>query len=114
MLVDTPALVKQFGFKLGVISSSNSLDYTDKCLEIMHINDASIKDMEASAIAYVAELANIPLICVKTVTDIVDMTPEEAPTFEQFLQNLQAASLSLRHALPDIIRFVSGKLLSEL
>jgi 5'-methylthioadenosine nucleosidase len=35
-------------------------------------NNASVKDMEAAAIAYVAELAGVPFFGVKVVTDIVD------------------------------------------
>ena len=31
----SPLLQSSLGFKLGVVSSGNSLDYTDKCLAIM-------------------------------------------------------------------------------
>jgi 5'-methylthioadenosine nucleosidase len=35
----SPLMQSELGFKLGVISSGNSLDYTDKCLEIMGNHD---------------------------------------------------------------------------
>jgi nucleoside phosphorylase len=40
--------------------------------KLMLENNASVKDMEAAAIAYVAELAGVPFFGVKVVTDIVD------------------------------------------
>ena len=33
-----PCPQSALGFKLGVVSSGNSLDYTDKCLEFMSSN----------------------------------------------------------------------------
>ena len=33
--VPTPSLQQALGLKSGVVSSGNSLDYTDKCMEIM-------------------------------------------------------------------------------
>jgi 5'-methylthioadenosine nucleosidase len=55
-LVPTPALCASLGLKTGVVSSSNSLDFTQQCAEIMLSNDASVKDMEASGIAYIGNL----------------------------------------------------------
>jgi 5'-methylthioadenosine nucleosidase len=73
--------------------------------------DASVKDMEAAAIAWVAELSNIPFIALKVVTDIVD---GDRVTQEEFFENLGAASRSLQDATPKLIDFVLGKKLSEL
>ena len=73
--------------------------------------DASIKDMEAAAIAWIAELANIPLIAVKVVTDIVD---GDRPTQDEFFENLSHAAQSLQIAVPKVIDFVSGKKISDL
>jgi 5'-methylthioadenosine nucleosidase len=77
----------------------------------MEENNASVKDMEAAAIAYVAELANVPFFGVKVVTDIVD---GDRPTQEEFFENLAAASASLQEKIPRVIDFVVGKKLSEL
>eukprot|EP00955_Chlamydomonas_euryale_P083324 363838-Chlamydomonas_euryale.AAC.4 len=60
------------GFKAGVISSGNSLDYTDKDMAIMLEHGVAVKEMEAAAIAWVCDLYHKPLLCVKAVTDIVD------------------------------------------
>jgi len=45
--------------------AGNSLDYTDKDLEIMGKHGAAVKEMEAGAIAWVAQIYDVPLLCVK-------------------------------------------------
>lgn len=45
--------------------TGNSLDYTDKCMDIMKQHEAAVKEMEAAAIAWVAALFGTPLVCVK-------------------------------------------------
>jgi 5'-methylthioadenosine nucleosidase len=67
--------------------------------------------MEAAGIAWIAHLADIPMFCVKVITDIVD---GDKPTAEEFLANLAAAAHSLSIAVPKIIRYVAGKKISEL
>lgn len=45
----SPLMQSELGFKLGVVSSGNSLDYTDKCLEIMgshNVSGGSVKDTQ--------------------------------------------------------------------
>ncbi len=78
---------------------------------LMLENDASVKDMEAAAIAYVAELANVPFFALKVVTDIVD---GDRPTTEEFLENLGTAAKSLQEKIPKVIDFVAGRKISEL
>lgn len=79
--------------------------------KLMLENDASVKDMEAAAIAYVCELANVPFFAVKVVTDIVD---GERVTQDEFFENLAAASASLQEKIPKVVEFVTGRMLSEL
>ena len=47
------------GLKSGVVSSGNSLDYTDKCMEIMTGHGAALKEMEAAAIAWACALYKV-------------------------------------------------------
>ncbi|CAM9236345.1 unnamed protein product, partial [Phaeothamnion confervicola] len=64
--VPTPALCKALGFKPGVVTTGNSLDHTPKDDEIMDSNNASVKDMEAAAVAWACEQHhNTPLFCLK-------------------------------------------------
>lgn len=74
-------------------------------------NDASVKDMEAAAIAYVAEQANVPFFAVKVVTDIVD---GDRVTQDEFFENLASASKSLQEKIPKVVDFVLGRKISEL
>jgi 5'-methylthioadenosine nucleosidase len=91
--------------------AGNSLDYTDKDMEIMTNHKAAVKEMEAAAIAWVAQLFKKPMFCIKAVTDIVD---GDKPTQEEFLENLHAAAAALQQVLPKVLAFVSGKTLREL
>ena len=57
--------------------------------------------MEGAAVAFVASLLHVPVLFVKSVTDLCDSGAE---TFEEFSRNLAAASESLRHANQRIIK----------
>ena len=39
---------------------------------MMLANDASVKDMEAAAVSWVAEMLQKPFLAIKVITDIVD------------------------------------------
>lgn len=91
--------------------AGNSLDYTDKDMEIMTRHEAVVKEMEAAAIAWVASLFHKPMFCVKAVTDIVD---GDRPTQDEFLENLHTAAAALQQVLPKVLAFVSGKTLRDL
>eukprot|EP01035_Chromulina_nebulosa_P019788 gene19788-25728_t len=107
----TPNLIKALNFKSGNVSTGNSLDHTPTDDELILANDASVKDMEAAAIAWTADLSSTPFLALKVVTDIVD---GDRPSHEEFLENLSAASRSLQNALPKLIDFVIGKKIEEL
>mmetsp|Transcript_43100 Transcript_43100/g.85555 ORF Transcript_43100/g.85555 Transcript_43100/m.85555 type:complete len:249 (+) Transcript_43100:54-800(+) len=104
-------LVETLGFKSGPCTTSNSLDHCDMDDKLMLENGASVKDMEAAAIAYVAELASVPFFGLKVVTDIVD---GDRPTQEEFFENLAAASASLQEKIPKVLDFVVGRKISDL
>lgn len=69
----------------------------------MKENDASVKEMEAAAIAYVCQMNNVPYLGLKVVTDIVD---GPNPAQEEFLENLASAATSLQKALPQVLDYV--------
>jgi 5'-methylthioadenosine nucleosidase len=72
--------------------------------------EASVKDMEAAAIAWVAELSSTPFFSLKVVTDIVD---GDRPTHEEFLENLSSAATVLQKKLPEVIDFVIENFLQK-
>lgn len=104
----TPAagLAAVLGAKTGVCTTGNSLDSVEADNELMRANDASVKDMEAAAIAWTCALHNTPHFGIKVVTDIVD---GDKPTEEEFMENLASAAKSLQTALPKVIDYVCDK-----
>jgi len=104
-------MAENMGYKTGLCTTGNSLDKVEKDDELMEANDASVKDMEAAAIAWVCVMNNIPYLGVKVVTDIVD---GDVPTQDEFLANLAAAAQSLQTALPKVLDYVAEKAIDEL
>lgn len=107
----TPNMQAALGLKPGLVTSGDSLDYTDRCMEIMTQHGAHVKEMEAGAVAWAAALHGKPVVCIKAITDIVD---GGRPTQEEFLENLGAAAAALQRVLPRVVEFVGGKALAEL
>lgn len=107
----TPNLVKDLNLKVGKLSTGDSLDMSPHDEAAILANDATVKDMEGAAVAYVAELLSVPAIFVKAVTDLID---GEKPTAEEFLQNLVEVTAALDNTVTEILGFINGKCLSEL
>ena len=107
----TAHLVAATGWKSGAVTTGNSLDHSPTDDEVMEQNDASIKDMEAAAIADVCRAAEIPFFAIKVITDIVD---GGIASQEEFLENLGKAADSLQTSMPKLLDFLDGKLLDEL
>jgi 5'-methylthioadenosine nucleosidase len=84
--VAAPKLAAQHNFQLGVCTTGNSLDKTKEDDDMMLANDASVKDMEAAAIAWSCGLFGKPYMGVKVVTDIVD---GDRPTHEEFMEKFE-------------------------
>ncbi|MFP4555774.1 MAG: hypothetical protein ACLFNU_02780 [Bacteroidales bacterium] len=87
--VESEQIAKTLNTRLGIVTSGNSLNYTDKDMRLIKGINGEVKDMEAAAIAWVANLYNKPFIAIKSITDIVD---GEKPAEEEFVQNLEFAS----------------------
>ncbi|KAJ0964369.1 hypothetical protein J5N97_029491 [Dioscorea zingiberensis] len=107
----TPNIIKELNLKVGKLSTGDSLDMTPQDEASILANDATVKDMEGAAVAYVADLFSVPAIFIKAVTDIVD---GEKPTAEEFIKNLLAVTAALDKAVSQVIDFISAKCLSHL
>ncbi len=77
----------------------------------MLANGAVVKDMEAAAVAWVAELSKTPFLSLKVVTDLVD---GGVLTQDEFLANLSTAATILQEKLLLVVDFVAGRPLSDL
>ncbi|CAN0073144.1 unnamed protein product [Pylaiella littoralis] len=106
-----PEMLKELGFKSGVVTTGSSFDHTEMDDKMMEENDARVKDMEAAAVAWACEQHGTPLFCIKVVTDLVD---GGGVGEEEFLQNLKAASDSLQEAMPRVLDFVLARPLTSL
>jgi 5'-methylthioadenosine nucleosidase len=93
---DSKKLEDKLDFKTGVFSTSDSLIFHNHEKEIFKKNNVVVKEMEAAAIAYVCEQVRIPYLGVKSITDIVD---GDRVTSEEFLENLETASINLQEFL---------------
>jgi 5'-methylthioadenosine nucleosidase len=96
-------LAKELGLKLGVVSTGNSLDFNTFDKNLMKSYNGVVKDMEAAAIAWVAQLYSTPFIAIKAITDIVD---GDIPTEEEFLLNLSEASKKLGEKTLELLAII--------
>jgi 5'-methylthioadenosine nucleosidase len=111
-----PLLAKKTGCKIGVVSTSDSLDCTGRDLEIMAQEGAAVKEMEAASIAWVARELQVPFFAVKSITDIVDdktVGAQGQDTLAQFEENLKTASASLQTKLSLLLESLHGTSLSD-
>lgn len=104
-------MAKDLHLTPGIITTGNSLDISDKDMEIIRGNNADVKDMEAAAIAWLAMLYKIPFCVVKSITDLID---SNTPTQEEFIVNLATASNNLCKAVVEIISYCLNKSISDL
>ena len=104
-LSNVDAWADELGLEQGAVSSGNSLDMNaDDAARIEQTNTIA-KDMEAAAIAWVADQHEKPLCAVKAVTDLVD---GPHPTHEEFERHLHTASDALSETLEKLLRLIAG------
>ncbi|MBU2646497.1 5'-methylthioadenosine nucleosidase [bacterium] len=101
--IDTTEMAASLGFKTGRISTGDSLDMTDRDLEMIRSNRAIIKEMEAAAVAWVCRMMDIPMFAVKVITDLID---RQTSTEAQFTANLQLAVNNLRRSILQVIDYL--------
>lgn len=101
----TAALAEELGFKTGKVTTGSSLDMQPCDEQIIRENHGELKDMEGAAVAFVCSLFKVPILFVKSVTDLCDSGAE---TFEEFSKNLAMASEQLRIANVKVIDHLLG------
>ena len=103
------ALASSAGLKVGVISTSDSLDCTPVDLELMRSEGAAVKEMEAAAVAWVCQALGMPFVALKAITDIVD---GEHGTRGEFESNLEIASQALQDRAAAVLALLARTPLS--
>ncbi len=86
-------LAKELGLPQAKVTTGSSLDMQPCDLEIIREHGGRLKDMEGAAVAFVCQLYGVPVMFVKSVTDLCD---NGAETYEEFSKNLAHASQQLR------------------
>lgn len=109
--VRADALARVLGLRQGIVTTGNSLDETDDDRRMIAASGASVKDMEGAAVAWVAELLDVPILAVKAITDLVDA---HADTVAQFEANLAMASDRLCEALVAVIDWCAPRSVDDL
>lgn len=96
-------LASAAGLKLGVVSTSDSLDCSETDMALLLGEGAVVKEMEAAAVAWVCQQLAIPFIALKSITDIIDGTEVTRGEFER---NLHAAALALQSKFDKVLSLV--------
>lgn len=99
-LSDQTELIEKLGIKSGIISTGSSFDFTEQDQAIMQSYGATMKDMEAAAIAWVCQEANIPLLVIKGITDYVGI---DHASEEQFITNFNLTMQKLTRSCIELI-----------
>lgn len=101
---DTSVLAKALAMPMATVSSGSSLDFTDRDLEEIRRNGATLKEMEAAAIAWACFLTQRPFFAVKSVTNLVSTSVSSANEFER---NFSIAVDSLTKATNRVVEAVA-------
>lgn len=97
-------MASDLGFKLGKVTTGSSLDMQPCDLQIIQENHGELKDMEGAAVAFVCSLFQVPVLFIKSVTDLCDSGAE---TFEEFSRNLAMASRAVAEANARVIDYLA-------
>jgi len=97
-------IAQALGFKMGKVTTGSSLDMQPCDEQIIAENHGELKDMEGAAVAFVCSLYKVPVLFIKSVTDLCDSGAE---TFEIFKKNLAKASEAIANANERVIRYLA-------
>lgn len=95
----------------GVISTGSSLKKFDSDVRIVEEHQAVAKEMEAAGVAWVAMLLDVPMVAIKSITNILDVKNNSE---EEFIKNFDIASHQLHQKIMDVIEYLQHKTLDEL
>ena len=114
-------LVNAANLKLGVVTTSDSLDFSGEDMTLMMSEGAVVKEMEAAAVAWVCYHTGIPFTAIKAITDIID-TPdvskednqlESQSTRDMFEDNFEIAVTALKEKMDTVLKLLDHSKLSD-
>ena len=106
-------IAEALGLPMGKVTTGSSFDLSPEEDQLIDENGGRLKEMEGAAVAFVCSLYKVPVMLVKTVTNLRDAAPPKTlpregvdSQIDSFQENLKRASLSLRETLVGILRGV--------
>ena len=96
-------LAKALDLPTGVISTGSSLEKNAKDSRVIERHNVVAKEMEAAGIAWVAMLFNIPMIAMKSITNLLD---EDNKSEQEFLLNLSYSTQCLTEKLIELLDYL--------
>jgi 5'-methylthioadenosine nucleosidase len=105
---DLSLAAKTLGLKPGIISSGSSLDASADDIRLLAEYDADVVDMEAAAIAEIAERLDVKMIALKSITNFIDdnLHTDFEKNYQLAVTNLAdkvTALISLLFAQPSLV-----------
>lgn len=97
-------LAHTLGLDMAKVTTGSSLDMQPCDLQIIRENGGRLKDMEGAAVAFVCSLMGVPVMFVKSVTDLCDGGAE---TYEEFSRNLSKACRALKEVNIRVIDYIA-------
>jgi nucleoside phosphorylase len=104
-------LAKNLHLKQGVISTGSSLEKNAKDIIVIDQHNAVAKEMEAAGIAWVAMLFKVPMMALKSITNLLD---EDNQSESEFVNNLAYSSQCLHDKTLKLVDYLQGKSLQDL
>lgn len=103
---DAGALAQRLGLARVTVSSGSSLLRSAADIAVMQTHDVHAKEMEVAALAWVCQLAGVPLLAVKSVTNLLD---HEVSSEAQFAENFPVAVQALARETQRVLDALPAK-----
>ena len=104
-------MAADLNLKTGIVSSGSSLEKSSKDIDIIKKYNASCKEMEAAAVAWVAMLHRQAFIAIKSVTNLLD---NSLASEDQFSRHFSIATVSLTENVRRVLNYCIGRTIGDL
>ena len=104
----TPELARRFDAEIASISTGNALDTLDWELEFFREKGVTVKDMETASIVWTANLSDVRVMALRSITDHYDHPAPESQFLANFEQALRNLADSISRGLPGLLCELRG------
>ena len=103
-LICSQHLADAFGASIGTISTGNALDTLPAELDFFNLHTITVKDMETASIVWTANLSDVPVVALRSITDYYDHPAPESQFLANFEHALRNLAESVARGLPALLR----------